>query len=329
MLTKIEVDKYVYHMPFNRQSKQMTKEGLPIPRNTINGWHKEVCKTLEPLYELQRKRVMCSRYLAADGTPMPVVNNEKHRTVNQYVIEYRSIDTGIPIFLTSAGKGCGRGKEIIQSQLSDWNGVALLCDAYAGYDWIKKLLGRVLCRCSAHARRDFERAMKEAPKAAIPGMVLFQEIYAVEELIKHDGLSGTAITEKRNEIARPLWETFRLWCMKEILSYDQNSQMHKALGYIIRHYEELTAYLDIPEMPLDNNDTEREIRQLVMGKKAYLFCQDEDSCERAAMMYSFFGACRVKGKDEKRWLNYVLDHKDMIKGKDNYKLLPEFWEDNN
>ena len=31
--------------------------------------------------------------------------------------------------------------------------------------------------------------------------------------------------------------------------------MYKALNYAIRHYEELAAYLDIPEMPLDNNDT--------------------------------------------------------------------------
>ena len=38
--------------------------------------------------------------------------------------------------------------------------------------------------------------------------------------------------------------------------------------------------------PFDNNDTEREIR------------------ERAAMMYSFFGACKVKGKNPERWLTY-------------------------
>ena len=68
--------------------------------------------------------------------------------------------------------------------------------------------------------------------------------------------------------------------------------MYKALNYVIRHYEELTAYLDIPEMPLDKWP-EREIRAMVMGKKAYLFCQTDDACERAAMMYSFFGACKV------------------------------------
>ena len=202
------------------------------------------------------------------------------------------------------------------------------CDAYPGYDWLKKI-GRVLCRCSAHARRDHERALKENPKAAMPGMLLFQEIYGVEEIIRHENATGSRITELRNELARPLWETFHLWCLNEILNHDQNSQMYKALNYVIRHYEELTAYLDIPEMPLDNNATEREIRAMVMGKKAYLFCQTDDACERAAMMYSFFGACKVKGKNPERWLTYVLDHIKETKDEDMYKLLPEFWEDMN
>ena len=328
LLAQLEVRKYMDHMPFNRQISQMKRDGLVLAPSTVNDWHVAVCDTLVPLYRLQEHYVMLGLHMAADGSPMPVVDNERHKTVKQYIIEYRNIDTGIPIFLTTVGKGCGRGKEVIQAQLANWSGLALICDAYPGYDWLKKI-GRVLCRCSAHARRDHERALKENPKGAMPGMLLFQEIYAVEEIIKKEDAKGSRISELRDELARPLWETFHLWCLNEILNYDQNSQMYKALNYVIRHYEELTAYLDIPEMPLDNNDTEREIRAMVMGKKAYLFCQTDDACERAAMMYSFFGACKVKGKNPERWLTYVLDHIGTTKEEDLYKLLPEFWEDIN
>ena len=66
---------------------------------------------------------------------------------------------------------------------------------------------------------------------------------------------------------------------------------------MLRNYTELTNYIDIPDMPLDNNDTERLIRDIVMGKKAYLFCRDLDACKRAAMMYSLFGACKVLDKN--------------------------------
>ena len=101
--------------------------------------------------------------------------------------------------------------------------------------------------------------------------------------------------------------------------------MAEACGYLLRHYEELTAYLDVSEMPIDNNRTEYEIWSMVLGKKNYLFCANDDSCLRAAMMYSFFGTCRAVGVNEVEWLTYVL-----YKIKDTPKellptLLPQNW----
>ncbi len=44
---------------------------------------------------------------------------------------------------------------------------------------------------------------------------------------------------------------------------------------------------------------------------------------------TFFGACKVKGKNPERRLAYVLDHIGSTINEDLYKLLPEFWEDIN
>lgn len=96
---------------------------------------------------------------------------------------------------------------------------------------------------------------------------------------------------------------------------------------MLRNYTELTNYIDIPEMPIGNTDTERLICDMVMGKKSYLFYRVLDACRRAAMMYSLFGAYKVLGKNPERWLSYVLKN---IKTTLKYKLctlLPEFCED--
>ena len=111
------------------------------------------------------------------------------------------------------------------------------------------------------------------------------------------------------------------WMCQKTAIYNQ------ALNYMLRNYTELTNYIDIPDMPLDNNDTERLIRDMVMGKKAYLFCRDLDACKRAAMMYSLFGACKVLDKNPERWLCYVLKHIDSTPEDKYYTILPEFWED--
>ena len=76
-----------------------------------------------------------------------------------------------------------------------------------------------------------------------------------------------------------------------------------------------------------DNASERLIRDMVMGKKAYLCGPDLDACKRAAMMDSLFGACEVLDKNPERWLCDVLKHIDSMPEDKYYTLLPEFWED--
>ena len=335
---QIVTEKYCFHMPANRQIKRMSMDGLDMSASTMDDIIENTCDTVEPLYNLQKKRVMKAWLLAADGSPMPVLDNEKHKTVKQYMIEYRSIDTGMPVFLSTPplegikGVNNGRGKKVIEANLSEWKGQALMCDAYAGYDWVKKV-GRILCRCDAHARRKMEAALKENPRLAKIGMTLHQQIYAVEDMIKAEEKSmGRKMTPEektqfRNDNARPLWNNLKLWCMKEILNLPHESKIFEAMNYLLRHYDELTAYLDIADMPLDNTDTERSIRDLVMGKKAYLYCRNYEAVDRACIMYSLFGACKVLGKNPECWLTYVLKHIDTTPIEELHKLLPEEWED--
>ena len=127
-------------------------------------------------------------------------------------------------------------------------------------NWVKKC-GRILCRCCAHSRRKMEVALKENPKFAKIGMVLYQQIYAVEDMMKaKEKDMGRKMTPQekiqfRNDYARPLWNSLKLWCMKEILQLPHESKIFEAMNYLIRHYDELTAYLDIADMPLDNTET--------------------------------------------------------------------------
>lgn len=327
LVAKMENAKYVLHQPFNRQIKKMAQDGFPMAAATMDDWHQAACGMIEPLYELQKKRVFSSLMLAGDGSPFPIINSEKHKTVGHYLIQYRSVTTEIPVFLVNTHNKCGRGKADIMDNLKDWTGNVFMCDAYAGYDWMKKIDGLVLCRCVAHARRMAERSLRENPQLSQTALLFYQDPYLVEEIIKEKGLTGEEKARFRQEHAGPIWETFRAWAANTILDVPKDSLIFRALNYLLRNYDELTHYLSIPEMPIDNTDTERLIRDMVMGKKSYLFCRDLDACRRAAMMYSLFGACKVLGKNPERWLSYVLKNIKTTPKDKLYTLLPEFWED--
>ena len=141
LVAKMENAKYVLHQPFNRQIKKMAQDDFPM-----DDWHQAACGMIEPLYELQKKRVFSCMLLAGDGSPFPIINSEKHKTVGHYLIQYRSVTTEIPVFLVNTHNKCGRGKADIMDNPKDWTGNVFMCDAYAGYDWMKKIDGLVLCR---------------------------------------------------------------------------------------------------------------------------------------------------------------------------------------
>ena len=79
------VDKYVDHIPFYRQHKQFERLGIKIPEPTILGWFQQVSDLLMPLHfrlwELMKK----TNYLQCDETTLPVVRNDKHKTVKGYI----------------------------------------------------------------------------------------------------------------------------------------------------------------------------------------------------------------------------------------------------
>lgn len=330
LLAQLEYWKYGMHMPWYRISKMYEHDGFHLNRSSMCDWHTETCNLLDDLYQCQIDEVMKSPCLAADGCPMPMIDNEKHMTVNKYLVSIRSVVTGIPIFRAAPSelfKGNWRGKSVIQYYLKDWTGKALLCDACQSYDWLKKVPGVILCRCVAHWRREVEAALKESRELAEELMLYIQYIYVQEAFAKHDNLKGDELKEFRNTYERPIWNTIYKWCCLKLPELREGSLIQKAVRYFLRRNDELTAYLDIPEMPIDNNDCERNIREMVMGKKAYLFCENEQSCYRAAMMYTFLGACKVTGKDPCKWMTHVLRHiktwpKDRL-----VELLPQNWSD--
>ena len=64
-------------------------------------------------------------------------------------------------------------------------------------------------------------------------------------------------------------------------------------------------------MPLSkgfDNLIENAVRPVAVGRKNYLFCQNDDTAESTAIIYSFMGCCKAAGVDFRKWMIYFLDH---------------------
>jgi len=67
LLSHILVSKYVYHLPYHRQSQRFkTEHQIDIPRSTMGGWQGKTANLIQLLHEEQKRRVLGQGYLQVE-----------------------------------------------------------------------------------------------------------------------------------------------------------------------------------------------------------------------------------------------------------------------
>ena len=58
------------------------------------------------------------------------------------------------------------------------------------------------------------------------------------------------------------------------------------LNYSLNQEQYLKTFLTEPEVPLDNNDTERSIKKFCVGKRSWHIIESKNGAKASAMMFS-------------------------------------------
>jgi transposase len=301
LLAALIVAKFIDHLPLYRQSQMFKRLGVTLPDSTIGGWVNGVAGLLKPLYEAHKKKLLSATYLQADETPITVLENESGGTHQGYHWAYYDPVKKAVLFDYRPG----RGREGPNQILKGFKG-HLQTDGYAVYDAFGKQSGITLMHCWAHARRKFAEAEDSDRARAHYVLLEIQKLYALEREIKEQQLSTEAIVTLRTEKALPVIEALKKWLLAAKPGVLPKSPMGKAIDYTLPRIEALTVYTTDGRLQIDNNPTENAIRPIALGRKNYLFAGSQDAAQNAAMFYSLFATCKVKGINPYSWLAETL-----------------------
>jgi hypothetical protein len=98
--------------------------------------------------------------------------------------------------------------------------------------------------------------------------------------------------------------------------------MREALGYFLGLTAHVKNYAEHSAARLDNNEAERAIRPLAIGRKNWLFVGSEAGGKAAAVVLSLVQSCRATGINPREYLEDVMrrlmDHNSQKLG----ELLP-------
>lgn len=322
VLANLMVGKYVDSLPFYRQIEMMKRLGMNLPPATVSGWFTDVADLLRPLYFRIRELVMDTDYIQADETTVPIVDDEKHKTVKGYLWQVVSVMRKLLFFHYDKGS---RSKDVALGLFAHYRG-ALQTDGYAVYDYYEGKDGVLCLNCWAHTRRGYDRALNNDKARAEYAISQIGLLYEIERKADDDNLTYDERKELRLRLATPILQSFEAWLMNEAPKVLPKSPIGKAIRYTLDHYDRLCRYLADGRYKIDTNLVENGQRPVALSRKNYLFCKNHDAAEDAAVMYTMMGCCKLAGVNVEEWLTYFLDrvHEyDTDYSKDLADFLPE------
>ena len=320
-LTELTIGKFADHLPFYRQIEMFKRLGIELKQSTIESWFFGVADLMRPMYYSLQEYMLQLDYLQSDESTVPVINNEKHRTVKGYMWLIRAVTEPLVLFHYHEGS---RGKEVALQFFGKYKG-ALGVDGYGVYDLLDKFNGIMILCCWAHCRRYFDRALKHDKERAEYALEQIGMLYSVETIADGEGADCERRAQLRQELAYPIIRGLEAWALAEKDAVMPKSPIGKAIGYLLGHIRQLSRYTTDGRYQIDNNFIENSVRPLALGRKNYLFCGNHDAAENAAIIYTFIGCCKLAQVDVRKWLNYFFTHihnYDADYSRDLLELLP-------
>ncbi len=272
LLANLLIDKFRYHLPLYRQHQRMQACGVNIARGTLTNWVHRTAELLVPVYEAQLKSVLLSKVLAMDETPVKAGRKKKEppgrgkMSTAYFWPLYGDQDEVVFHFAPT------RAHSVVHEMLDGVAGT-LITDGYDAYKQYAAKSSKVChAACWDHTRRGFDKALSSDQKLADGALEKIARLYNVEEKLSHQ--TPEKRQAKRALHSKPIVEEFFEW-LRELQAKQAllpASPFTKALAYALEREKELKVFLENPDVPLDTNHLERQIRPIAVGRKNWLFC---------------------------------------------------------
>lgn len=323
LLAHVVVEKYVYHMPLDRQRRRFkNRHGVEIAESTLCDMVKHTGFWIEPLHRLQKEHVLSCSYLQADETPIPIlVKGKKGKTHKGYFWVYYDPLRELVYFDYRRG----RSRDGPSEMLKDFKGV-LQVDGYAGYNEVLSGADMSWAACMAHVRRKFKDNLERDRQRAEYALKAIGKWFRRERMAKKVKMDPERRLAMRKKHIVPLMKEFHDWLKKESTLVLPQNPMRKAITYALNQWPGFTPFMTDGRVELSNNLVENAIRPVALGRNNYRFKGSHEAAKRAAMIYSLLATATRKGHDPFAYLKDTLSKLPAVKTRALQDFLPHNWK---
>jgi transposase len=338
LLAHVLVSRFADHLPYHRQEDILARYGLSFSRQTTCDWALALVELLTPLYRLAIEQVLASRVLHTDDTPVKVRDAHQKREYQGHFWTYVGDDDHpLVVFQYTPSRSRDGPAEFLKR----YHGY-LQADAFGGYDGIYAgSNGKIIeVACWAHARRKFFENRTTDRLRAETALAHIGQLYKLERDLKNRCGGDwrqlpreerfTLIAQERQAHARPLLEQFFQWLTDDSPKLVPKNPIRQAMEYALGNWPALCRYTDDGALDIDNNEAERTLRSIALGRKNWLFCGSDRGGHAAAIHFGLVASCRRHQVDPFAYLRDILGRLPALSPNAPHQtlraLLPDRWQ---
>jgi transposase len=316
-LAELLTKKFADHLPLYRISEILGREGLGISRKLLSQWVIRSGEALTPLYEKMLTKVLESKNIHIDETPVKVQESPQCKTAYMWVVAGGEVPYRVYKFCES------RAHEHAMELLKEYVGI-FHSDKYGAYEKLARKENLIWCPCFAHIRRKFfESGSNEKLRDWVVRKIRYLFMLEKVAWCRSPEERQRIRNEKEIPIIDELIEKIKKTLVEgKILP---KSKLREALGYFCSLIPYLKNYTKHPFARIDNNIAERAVRPLAIGRKNWLFFGSEEGGKAGAVILSLVQTCRGLGINPRE---YVEDVMRKLMGYNSQKLdelVPDQW----
>jgi hypothetical protein len=135
-------------------------------------------------------------------------------------------------------------------------------------------------------------------------------VYGYDAEARGQQLRGTARLELHQKHSGPVMAELHRWLEAQLAQKktEPNSSLGQAITYLLRHWKGLTAFLRVPNAPVDNNVCERAIKRAVLHRKNALYYRTLNGADVGDLFMSLIHTCELCGANAFDYLTELQKH---------------------
>ncbi len=296
----ILLEKYQYQHPINRGLKNLSTYGIDIPAGTVGDGLKKIAPLFQPVEQAIREKNLGEDWWHADETRWFVLEMPDGKLTHRWYLWVFVSKSAVVYILDPS-----RSTRVVTDYMDTIKKGIIIADRYEVYkSFVKNRKKVLLAFCWAHVRRDFLNIAVSWSKLEPWSMKWVEKIGNLYHLnnLRLEYPKGSESFTKADQGLRKAMNEMKEQREEELDCPKTHMAGKKVLKSLKKHWKGLNVFVDHPHIPMDNNEAERMIRNVALGRKNYYGSGAIWSGHFTACMFSIFQTLLRWNINPRKWL---------------------------